>query len=274
MSFNATRHLVEDSKNRGTFVDTPKIFILARSAISTETEEIYAYFGTPEPPMNSAPSVERIVEIAGRTCYLSFHNPSGKSTADYNENLIRHNHESVLEHASWTFILAGVSRAFTHQLVRHRIGFSFSQLSQQYVDHRSTRFVIPAELLKDPELLLVWKKSVLAQRDIYIDLVESSNSTAKNLNAKERIRSVRSVARSILPNCTEAAIAVTGNARAWRHFLELRGSTEGDIEMRRVSALLLSTLKNEAPSLFFDFTQTSLGDGWPIVKKVTEPRTK
>jgi thymidylate synthase (FAD) len=255
--------------DEATFVGAPEIFVLARSELSNSVEHLYSYFGTPKPtPNSSSCSAERVVEIAGRTCYLSFANPSGKSTSDYIENLIRQGHESVLEHVTWTFVLVGVSRAFTHQMVRHRIGFAYSQLSQQYVDHRSIRFVVPSELLANPELLPQWKKTVLAQREGYVDLIEALHSAPTRLSSRERVRSMRSAARSILPNCVEAVIAITGNARAWRHFLEIRGSTEGDIEMRRVCALLLSTLRGEAPSIFFDFVQDTLADGWPMVRKI------
>src|SRR5689334_13364185 len=83
---------------------------------------------------HSAPA-EELVEVSGRICYLSFGAlQSPRSNREYIQNLIDREHESVLEHASWTFLLTGVSRAFTHQLVRHRVGFSFSQLSQQYHD--------------------------------------------------------------------------------------------------------------------------------------------
>ncbi|WP_315766858.1 MULTISPECIES: FAD-dependent thymidylate synthase [unclassified Bradyrhizobium] len=262
MNTSIAKKLSDDAS----FVETPEIFVLAKSQISGLEGEIYHKFGAQ--PTESTFSIESIIETAGRTCYLSFANPSGKTTGEYIRNLIRHGHESVLEHVSWTFVIAGVSRAFTHQLVRHRVGFSYSQLSQQYVDHRSIRFVIPAELLKHPELVVPWKETVLAQRNAYIELIESlDHSPSPVKSSKEKLRSVRSAARSVLPNCVEAVIAVTANARAWRHFLEVRGATEGDIEMRRVSALLLKALKHDAPSIFFDFSQRSLEDGWPIVMK-------
>jgi len=260
---------IDRLKTSATFVDAPQLFVLARTELSGSAKDLYSYFGASEPAPSPLPySAEQVVEAAGRTCYLSFANPSGRNTAEYIENLIRQGHESVLEHVAWTFVLTGVSRAFTHQLVRHRAGFSYSQLSQQYVDHRAIRFVVPSELLMNPELLPAWEKTVLAQREAYIELIDSLNSAPSRLGSKERVRSMRSAARSVLPNCVEAVIAVTGNARAWRHFLEVRGATEGDIEMRRVCALVLSTLKQEAPSLFFDFVQQSLGDGWASVRKV------
>jgi thymidylate synthase (FAD) len=75
----------------------------------------------------AATEAEELVEAAGRICYMSFgEKQSPRSNGDYVRNLVRQGHESVLEHVNWTFLLAGVSRAFTHQLVRHRVGFSFS----------------------------------------------------------------------------------------------------------------------------------------------------
>jgi len=255
-------------ENDSAFVDGPRIFVLARSALSGTIDEFYDHFGLPSEEKESAKfAAEKIVETAGRVCYLSFANPAGKSTQAYIEHLIRQGHESVLEHVSWTFVLTGVSRAFTHQLVRHRVGFAYSQLSQQYVDHRSIRFVIPTEIISNSTLLSRWKRAVLSQREQYVHLIDKLETSESDFCPREKHRSSRSAARSVLPNCIEAIIAVTGNARAWRHFLDLRGSTEGDLEMRRVSALLLSALKKEAPSMFFDFRQEKFDDGWPIVRK-------
>jgi len=253
------------------FVAEPKIFVVSRPEKSDQIPELLAFFNSSLKDPQGATPAEHIVEIAGRVCYLSFQNPSAKTTRSYIENLIRQGHESVLEHVSWTVVLAGVSRAFTHQLVRHRVGFAYSQLSQQYVDHRSVRFVIPGEILSQPRLLARWKRQILVLRKQYIDLLDGLQNEPRRLNSKENNRFVRSGARSILPNCVEAIIAVTGNARAFRHFLTLRGSIEGDVEMRRVSAIILASLKQEAPSIFFDFVQEDLPDGWPMVRRALSP---
>jgi thymidylate synthase (FAD) len=92
------------------------------------------------------------------------------------------------------------------------------------------------------------------------DLLEQTDG-----NGKERSRSIRSATRSVLPNATETKIVVTANARALRHFLKLRGSIEGDSEMRIVSAELLKILRAEAPNLFSDFSMQILRDGTPLV---------
>src|SRR5262249_24968483 len=89
-----------------------------------------------------ARAAEEIVEGAGRVCYLSFGTRQAPRTnSEYISHLIAMGHESVLEHVTWGFVLTGVSRAFTHQMVRHRVGFAFSQLSQQYHDERDATFV-------------------------------------------------------------------------------------------------------------------------------------
>ena len=77
---------------------------------------------------------ERLAEFAGRLCYMSQHNPAKRATREYLENIKKQGHGSVLEHANYSILLEGVSRSLTHELVRHRAGFAYSQLSQRYVD--------------------------------------------------------------------------------------------------------------------------------------------
>jgi thymidylate synthase (FAD) len=104
---------------------------------------------------------ERIVEFAGRVCYLSFgpHQAPG-TNADYVRKLIINEHESVLEHVNWTVLISGVSRAFSHQLVRHRVGFAFSQLSQQYHDESSGRFIRPEGLDDIADVSQTWETAI------------------------------------------------------------------------------------------------------------------
>ena len=84
---------------------------------------------------------ERLAEFAGRLCYMSQKNPATRSTRDYLENIKKQGHGSVLEHANYSLLLEGVSRSLTHELVRHRAGFAYSQLSQRYVDETDASFV-------------------------------------------------------------------------------------------------------------------------------------
>jgi thymidylate synthase (FAD) len=216
-----------------------------------------------------ARDAEEIVESAGRVCYLSFGaHQSPRSNAEYIAHLVQMGHENVLEHVSWGFVLTGVSRAFTHQLVRHRVGFAFSQLSQQYHDERDATFVQPTDLAKVPTARATWQNAVDMARQAYHEILESlaklETQSAPD-KRKEIRRAIRSAARSVLPNATETKIFVTANARAFRHFFRVRGALLGDEEMRRVSAALLKPLKVEAPALFADYEIDALSDGSPTV---------
>jgi thymidylate synthase (FAD) len=209
---------------------------------------------------------EELVEAAGRICYMSFGDKqSPRSNKEYIHNLISQGHESVLEHVSWTFLLVGVTRAFTHQLVRHRAGFSFSQLSQQYHEETTATFVEPAHLKRSPRAMQAWQNAIAASREAYKVILDSLNelngSPGLDLQQKEFKRAIRSAARSVLPNATETTIAVSANARALRHFFEVRGSIPGDVEMREVAGALFRLVQDEAPALFADFTLANLHDG-------------
>ena len=212
---------------------------------------------------------ERLVEFAGRVCYMSFGRHQAPGTnADYIRKLISNEHESVLEHAVWTILISGVSRAFTHQLVRHRVGFAFSQLSQQYHDESNVRFVRPLGIDQVPELAQVWDKAVREAQSAYRTIIDrlATNTVPQLLEPpREALRAMRSAARSVLPNASETVIVVTANARALRHFFKVRGGIVGDLEMRCVAARLLETIRPEAPALFSDFSIEHPSDGFPLV---------
>jgi thymidylate synthase (FAD) len=245
------------------------MFLLAKPAFDVDvfltflSSETLSWRRTEE-----ATEPEEIVEAAGRICYMSFGSTqSPRDNRQYIQHLIEMGHESVLEHVSWTILMAGVSRAFTHQLVRHRIGFAFSQLSQQYHDEKEATFVMPTGLENVPGAVEVWEQAIRTAMQAYSSIMNSleNESANQDLSKREALRAVRSAARSVLPNATETKIIVTANARAIRHLLKTRGAIPGDIEMRRVMAELFRTLQPEAPSLFFDFEIQKLADDLPAV---------
>jgi thymidylate synthase (FAD) len=213
---------------------------------------------------------EELVELAGRICYMSFgKSQSPKTTAKFIRDLIDKGHESVLEHVNWTFLITGISRALSHQLVRHRVGFSFSQLSQQYKIQTNVEFIEPTLFKNLPSVEAVWQRVVQMAKEAYIEILQSlkdyESETGGELENKEIKRAIQSAARSVLPNATETKLLMTANARALRHFLKVRGSIPGDDEMRRLCAEILKDLLVEAPSLFFDFHVNVLPDGSPII---------
>src|SRR6266404_1902332 len=99
---------------------------------------------------------EHLTEVAGRVCYMSFAKPRPGGNKVYLDHIKEVGHGSVLEHAVWNFIFAGVSRSLSHELVRHRSGFGYSQLSQRYVDESVAEYVVPDCIAHDAELHAMW----------------------------------------------------------------------------------------------------------------------
>jgi thymidylate synthase (FAD) len=197
---------------------------------------------------------ERLAEFAGRLCYMSQSNPANRSTREYLENIKRQRHGSVLEHANYTLLLEGVSRSLTHELVRHRAGFAYSQLSQRYVDESDAAFVIPPAIIGDARLEEQWQAEIDRALAAYVRLVgELMEQYAWIPDRVHRRKMAREAARGVLPNSTETKIVVTANARAWRTMLELRAGEGADLEIRRLAVAVLRMLMEEAPGFFSDF---------------------
>ncbi|MGH7568564.1 MAG: FAD-dependent thymidylate synthase [Gemmatimonadales bacterium] len=197
---------------------------------------------------------ERLAEYAGRLCYMSQHNPANRTTADYIENIKKQGHGSVLEHSVYVLLIEGISRSCSHELVRHRAGFGYSQLSQRYVDESHAAFVMPPAVLGEPGLEAEWARQVEAAQAAYVRAVEGLMERYAWVTDKVHRRKVaREAARSVLPNATEVKIVVSGNARAWRTMLELRTSEGAELEIRRMAVACLRALQREAGSLFSDF---------------------
>jgi thymidylate synthase (FAD) len=154
-----------------------------------------------------------------------------------------------------------VSRSLTHELVRHRAGFAYSQLSQRYVDESEAHFVVPPAIVGDDALLTAWRAQVEAAQASYVALVEQlMQRYGWVADRVHRRKMAREAARGVLPNSTETKIVVTGNARAWRTMLELRASEAAELEIRRLAVAVLRVLRAEAPAFFSDFEIYSAED--------------
>ena len=197
---------------------------------------------------------ERLAEFAGRLCYMSQKNPANRDTREYLENIKKQGHGSVLEHANYSILIEGISRSLTHELVRHRAGFAYSQLSQRYVDESHAAFVVPPAIQGDDALVAQWKAQMESAQSTYVALVEKLMERYGWVDDKvHRRKMAREAARGVLPNSTETKIVVTANARGWRTMLELRSSEGAEMEIRRMALLVLRTLQAEAPGFFADF---------------------
>ena len=207
-----------------------------------------------------------LVEFAGRACYQSWSkpNPRTATSAGYVRHIIDVGHFSVLEHASVSFYITGLSRSCTHELVRHR-HFSFSQLSQRYVPEHDAEVVAPPGIEDDPELLELFTAAADASRAAYIELLDRLEAKlAEQGMSTLRHKQARQAARAVLPNATETRIVVTGNYRAWRHFIAMRASEQADVEIRRLAIACLRELVAVAPQVFSDFEITALADGTEV----------
>jgi thymidylate synthase (FAD) len=206
---------------------------------------------------------QALAEFAGRACYQSWDKPIPATAT--NQGYLRHilevGHLSVLEHGTVSMYLTGISRSLSHELIRHR-HFSYSQLSQRYVPERDAAVVEPAVIAEDPALHERFLAATDAALAAYADLLEGLEKRFADVpNATLRRKQVRQAARSVLPNAIETRIVVTGNYRAWRHFIAMRASEHADVEIRELAVACLRELQRVAGHVFDDFRVSELVDG-------------
>lgn len=261
-------------------VTEPKIYIVGRQQV--DEESLAEFFDDQKIPWEAneiavGPAGEALATIAGRTCYMSFANPRPGGNKAYLEHILQSRHGSVLEHAVWNIIFTGISRTLSHEMVRHRVGWGFSQLSQRYVDESNARMVLPPALgqpyadfnqgLEDGqpipesvELFLSWNEaqenSLRSYRKLFGLLMNSATTSFPQV---EQRKWARSAARSVLPGATETIVFATGNARAIRHMIELRSGLGADQEFRRLAVKLQELMEIEAPNLFGDYGIDGVG---------------
>ena len=202
--------------------------------------------------------IEDVITSAGKLCYskVGISDILKKSTPEDNERFIKMlsdmGHHSPLEHVSFTFAIEGVSRALTHQLVRHRIA-SYSQQSQRYVSLDKTfEYITPPAILNDDELKYGFDHIMNVLHNAYI--VTSENLKVKYLEKgmNERDASKKAIedARYLLPNACETKIVVTMNARTLLHFFEKRCCSRAQWEIREMANKMLKLCNEISPTLF------------------------
>lgn len=213
-----------------------------------------------------AEGAEALTEFAGRACYETWDkpNPHTATNAGYIRHVLEVGHVSLLEHATVTFYITGISRSCTHELIRHR-HFSYSQLSQRFVPEDEALVVPPPALADDPHLVEVFTAAAEKSREAYRTLLAAlEEKFAAEPNALLRRKQARQAARAVLPNATETRIVVTGNLRSWRHFIGMRATEYADVEIRQLAIACLRQLQQIAPTVFGDFEISVLSDGSEI----------
>lgn len=267
-------------------ITEPSIYLIASQIVDQDEVKRFEQDEGVHYQQTTHISSQNLVEMAGRVCYMSFAKPRPGGNHAYIQHILEVGHGSVLEHAVFSLLITGVSRSLTHELIRHRVGMSPSQLSQRYVDESDCGMVIPpiyreaieffdavekqksliefqrmfdlngvqADCLYDIGRL--WKEAMNQAQGFYGRLASLTDKLLE-LNGIDdktaRRKQAREAARSVLPNATETKIFMTGNARAWRHFLEMRGSEHADAEINRLARAVLAKLQSAAPNLFGDY---------------------
>lgn len=195
-----------------------------------------------------------LIELAGRECYDSL--GSGRSSEDYHKHLLEVDHGSVLEHAQYSFRLDGISRALTHELVRHRVGVAISQRSTRYVDESESDVVLHPLFAKygSEEDMAAMNHCVVSNRILYNRVYTSVLNGLKKDGVDDATakKQARGAARNHLENGMETSMVWSANVRTLRHVIKMRGSKHADAEIQLLAAKLLEIMVLELPEYFSD----------------------
>lgn len=196
-------------------------------------------------PDENAGAADTLAEFAGRACYQSFHkpNPATRLNADYLANIQRQAHESVLEHASMSLYVQGVSRNMLLELERHR-HISFSVISTRFVDASKATVVVPPALRAYHE-----KNELPLDSDVIENYLQMVNALVETGHTRKQ---AREAARWMLPGNLETKFVVTANYRAWRDVIKKRYSVHADAEIREFAGRVLQIARNCAPHTMQD----------------------
>jgi len=181
------------------------------------------------------PDPEKHIEYSARVCYLSHEKITPTSHEKFLPGLLKNGHLSVFEHASATFLIEEISRACSHQLVRHRLA-SFSQQSQRYVEEKGFGYVIPPDIETNEKACALYHETMQSFQRAYENLI--------SLGIK------REDARFLLPNATHTTLTITANFREWLHIIDMRVSPHAQWEIRDLLTAIWRELYAIAPVVF------------------------
>ena len=215
------------------------------------------------PFISDADGGQALAEFAGRACYQSWDrsNPATATNRGYLEHILQVGHLSVLEHSTATFYLTGISRAVSHEILRHR-QFSFSELSARFVPPTGPEFVEPSAIAADQALHAQFQAATAAAGAAAARLLAALEAAAEQAPDGTLARKqARALALGLLPAATTTALVMSGHYRAWRHFIGMRATEAADAEIRTVAVGVLRELQLLAPHVFADFRISQLPDG-------------
>lgn len=273
MSNETTQNLpnrIQTTPNGTVYLTRPGAKLIAHTTFIPEaTREFLAEYGDEDylddvEPIPGVGLGSELIKFAGQLCYLAFGEKRSwnKDARRYFTNFMGQKHGSLLEHVQASFLLWGVSRALTHELVRHRVGIGFSQVSQRYVGAERVRFVEGYETQDDGpghELFMRHidqSKTMFLERTEFLKTVMPRHSDESQTEYRKRLNQG---ARRCLPNETEAPVVVSANLRSWRHIFTQRCSRHADGEIRNAMLPALHAAEDAYPLVFGDFHYGSVG---------------
>lgn len=253
----------------------PRAFLVAQTALNfDELFSSLSEMGVTEFNNLDLCDGEALVEVMGRLCYRSFQvglNPNVTRIRDdsneYIQNIIAQKHGSVLEHVQVSFIITGVSRILTHELVRHRSGVAISQESMRYVRLTDgVQFPIPSVIEKNPDAASWAFEKIQIMQDWQQEL--SSLLGVEEMTSFAEKKEATSAMRRFMGDGVATRIGWSANIRALRHVIEMRTSPSAEEEIRIVFDEVAMKCRNAYPNFFADFTREDNGAWVPKYSKV------
>lgn len=261
-SYGHWKHLGEGTMRRV----TPKVFLVGSTSIEEQGMADYlSHVGAPEWTSDAPSDPEKLTEFMGRLCYRSWREGMNtnvikvrKGNYEYLNNVIESRHGALFEHATTNWVLADVSRVFTHELVRHRAGVAYSQESLRFVRLTDLGLWIPNEEQAPSWLVSLFEKTFKNLEEIQF-MMSMDLGLDKDLKFKDK-KIWTSLMRRIAPLGLATTIGASFNFRALRHVIELRTSETAEAEMRFVFSEVAKICKKKWPNIFADFSQNESGE--------------
>lgn len=249
-------------------VFNPEVYLVCRPDIDWQAIEDFldVEHGSAQWEYTSRSDGDLLCEFMGRMCYSSFGGKQGrKDSGEYLANIMGHGHGSVLEHACYSFLVSACSRGYTHQMVRHRAGFAYSQESTHFIEYGDDcTMCLPGCHDLHPAPLSLAKMAFKEAIASYRNMMDSLNTQfAGTAHAKKK--ALCGTARNMLPIALQSRLGFTANCRSLRHFIEMRGAPDNTVEIRMVAAQVAEFMKVEAPCIFPDVNVYTADDGFPAV---------
>lgn len=250
----------------------PGVFLVGETKVIEDGLRCYLkHIGVPDWQSDAPTDSEKIVEVMGRLCYRSFApglNPNvtrvREHNRDYLENILKVKHGSVIEHPVMNFIFTDVSRVFTHELVRHRVGVAISQESLRFVRLDDLGQWLPTAIREDKKAVEIFVRTFEELEKLQLELADHFKLDAPDRPFHEK-KVITSAMRRVAPEGLATTIGWSANPRTIRWVLEMRTAPEAEEEIRLVFGKVGAIVTKRYPHLFGDFTAQTVG-GLPQYK--------